>query len=336
MSVLYLLTVPPPAIEGTEATLQEVSALQSAFAGKSVNLFPLKHPSGLLPKWLYGLHQVGALRAMERDCKLNHVYFSVPYFFPVLRVLRNPLVYTVTASLENYPRPHNLVHLRSLHRIVVSNERDAAALRSWGLTNYSVIPPGIDTSRLAPALAPLPLAGELTLLMASAPWVRRQFDLKGIDVLLETAARLPSLRLILLWRGLLLDELNERVQRLGLTDRIEIVDRKVAIGDYLGRAHATVLLAKEPDIVKAYPHSLLESLVAGKPVLVGGRIPLADYVRQRGCGIVVEDVGVAALTAAVATLRERYPDLARNAMNIGADAFSVTSLVENHRRLYAL
>lgn len=56
MSVLYLLTVPPPAIEGTEATLQEVSALQSAFAGKSVNLFPLKHPSGLLPKWLYGLH----------------------------------------------------------------------------------------------------------------------------------------------------------------------------------------------------------------------------------------------------------------------------------------
>ena len=59
-------------------------------------------------------------------------------------------------------------------------------------------------------------------------------------------------------------------------------------------------------------------------------------MRQRGCGIVVEDVGVAALTAAVATLRERYPDLARNAMNIGADAFSVTSLVENHRRLYAL
>lgn len=98
----------------------------------------------------------------------------------------------------------------------------------------------------------------------------------------------------------------------------------------------TVLLAKEPDIVKAYPHSLLESLVAGKPVLVGRRIPLADYVRQRGCGIVVEDVGVAALTAAIAALGERYPDLARNAMSVGADAFSVTSLVENHRRLYAL
>lgn len=334
MSVLYLLTAPPPAIEGTEATFQEVTTLQAAFAGRTINLFPLKRPSGRLPKWLYGLNQFGALRALERECTLNHIYFSVPYFFPALRVLRNPLVYTVTASLENYPRPRNIAPLRSLHRIVVNNERDAATLRSWGLANYTIIPPGIDSSRLAPA--PLPLDNEVTLLMASAPWVRRQFDLKGIDTLLDTAARLPFLRLILLWRGLLFGELNERIRRLGLADRVEVVDRKVEINDYLGRAHAAVLLAKQPDIVKAYPHSLLESLVAGKPVLVSPCIPLVDYVRQRDCGVVVEEVSVPALVAAIAALKDRYSELARNAISIGPDAFSLASLVESHRRLYAL
>ena len=75
--------------------------------------------------------------------------------------------------------------------------------------------------------------------------------------------------------------------------------------------------------------------VAGKPVLVSQRIPLADHVRQRGCGVVVEEVTVASLAAAIASLRNCYVELARNAMKVGPNAFSLASLVENHRRLYA-
>lgn len=334
MSVLYLLTAPSPPIEGTDAVFQEVATLCTAFKGDTFNLFPFASPSGHFPKWLYGLHAVGRLRAQERAHDFNHVYFAVPYVFPVLRALRNPLIYTVTASCYRYPRPRNLAPLQELHRIVVSNDRDAAALQSWGLTNVAVIRPGIDSTRLT--VRPLPRGEELVLLMASAPWVPRQFDLKGLDALLETAARLPFLRLILLWRGLLLAELKERVHRFGLTERVEIVDRRVDVNTYLARVHAAVLLAKEADIVKAYPHSLLEALAAGKPVITSERIPVADFVRQHQCGLVVEEVTGAALAAAIVDLSSNYGRLARNAERVGPTSFSLAALIDQHRRLYAL
>jgi glycosyltransferase involved in cell wall biosynthesis len=334
MSVLYLLTAPPPPIEGTDAVFQEVAALRAAFQGDTFNLYPFARPSGRIPKCLYGLHAVGRLRARERDHRLNHVYFAVPYVFPVLRVLRNPLIYTVTASCYRYPRPRNLTPLRALHRIVVSNDRDAAALQSWGLTNVSIIRPGIDTTRLT--VRPLPPVKELVLLMASAPWVPRQFDLKGLDAVLETAARLPFVRLILLWRGLLLAQLKERVHRFGLAERVEIVDRKVDVNAYLARAHAAVLLAKEADIVKAYPHSLLEALAAGKPVITSEGIPIADFVRKHQCGLAIKEVSSAALVAAITDMRDNYLRLANNAERVGPKSFSLAVLIDQHRRLYAL
>ena len=168
---------------------------------------------------------------------------------------------------------------------------------SWGLTNYAIVPPGIDVSRLSTSA--LPMTGRVTLLMASAPWVADQFDLKGVDVLLDVAAQDKALDLILLWRGLLLDELRERIARRGIEDRVEVVTDRVNIDDYLRRAHAAVLLAKRGDIVKAYPHSLLESLVAGKPVILSDALPMADFVRQKGCGIVLDEVSSGALVAGI-------------------------------------
>ena len=242
------------------------------------------------------------------------------------------MVYTVAASLDRGMKPSAIGRLKELHRIVVSNSRDAEVLSSWGLSNFTVIPPGIDTSRISPNR--LAADRDLTLLMASAPWVAEQFDLKGIDVLLEAVARLPFLRLILLWRGLLFEELMARVERHGVADRVAIVNKRVDVSDYLQRAHAAVLLAKRSDIVKAYPHSLIEALVAHKPVIVTNAIPMADYVRQHQFGIVLDDVCLDSVIAAIDGLKNQYDDFTRNAKLIGPDSFSVQSMVNKHRELY--
>src|SRR5262245_7772895 len=142
MSVLYLLTTPPPIMEGTDAVLQEVEALRHAFDGEIVNLFPFKQPNRPFPIELYGFHSIRRLRKLERRCKLNHLYFPVLYSFPVLRLLRNPIVHTITATLDGGQKPKHLAVLHRLHRIVVSNERDAGVLKQWGFANYEVIPPG--------------------------------------------------------------------------------------------------------------------------------------------------------------------------------------------------
>ena len=269
---------------------------------------------------------------MERRCEINHVYHSIPYPFPVLKFLRNPIVYTVLTSLRHLTKPPRLKWLASLHRIVVSNARDADILRSWDLLNYAIVPPAIDIARLTQSA--LAIGDDITLLMASAPWVEDQFDLKGIDTLLDAAARLPKLRLILLWRGLLLKELLERVERYDVRGRVEIITERVEINDYLKRAHAAVLPAKRSDIVKAYPHSLLESLLAGKPVILSDTLPMADYVRQRGCGIVLEDVSQQTLIEAIGELRARYDEFAQRARLTEAHMFSQQAMIENYREIY--
>ncbi len=173
MSILYLLTAPPPVFEGTDAVRQEVVALCHAFQGEILNLSPLKTSTRRFPKQLFGLHNVKELRALESQCNINHVFFPTPYPFPILRLLRNPIFYTVTGSLDTKKKPRACAQLKKLRGIVVSNDRDAGVLRSWGLTNYAIIPPAIDTSALIPSK--LPLDRELILLMASAPWIGRQF-----------------------------------------------------------------------------------------------------------------------------------------------------------------
>jgi glycosyltransferase involved in cell wall biosynthesis len=334
MSILYLLTAPAPPFDGTDAVLREVSDLRHAFHGAIVNLSPSGTPTRRFPKQLYGFHKIKEIRKLETQNRINHLFFSFPYFFPILRLLRNPIYYTVTASLDVRKRPPAYAQLQRLQRIIVSNDRDAAVLNSWGLTNYAVIPPGVDTTGITPAV--LPMTRELTLLMASAPWHRTQFDSKGIDLLLAACAKLPYLRLILLWRGVLTDELAKRVKRLDIGHRVEIVDRKVNVNDYFSRAHATVLLAKRGGLIKSFPHSLVESLVAGKPVLLSDTIAMADYVNNHQCGIVVSDANIRSLNVAIDTLMRNYVELARNAARIDGDQFSVGALVENHRRLYGL
>jgi glycosyltransferase involved in cell wall biosynthesis len=334
MSTLYLLTAPPPAFEGTDAVQQDVVALRQAFGGKTLNLSPLKTSTRRFPKQLFGLHKIKEVRALEGQCHINHIFFPTPYPFPILRLLHNPVFYTVTGSLDARKKPGGRSQLKKLRRIVVSNDRDAGILESWGLTNYAIIPPGIDASALIPNK--LSLDRELVLLVASAPWIAHQFDQKGIDLLLAAAAKLPFLRLILLWRGVLAEELAMRVQRLGLEKRVEIVNRKVNISDYLAKAHATVLLAKNGGIVKSFPHSLIESLVSGKPVILSNTIAMADYVSSYGCGVVIPDFNLDAFVSGTERLMTSYQGLSDSAARIGPTAFSLTTMIENHRRLYEM
>ena len=334
MSILYLLTAPPPIFEGTDAVLQDVAALRAAFGGEIVNLSPPGSSIPRFPRQLCGLHKIAEIKRLEGKCKINHIFFSFPYPFPVLRMLRNPTFYTVTATLDPKRKPRNIAQLLQLNCIIVSNDRDAGILASWGLKNYAVVPAGIDTAKLLTRSTPL--ERELTLLMASAPWTRRQFELKGIDLLLEVVAKLPFLRVVLLWRGVLVEELIARIKRLGIEKSVEIVNQKVNVSDYLGKVHATIVLAKSCDIVKSFPHSLIESLVTGKPVLISDTIAMSDYVSERRCGVVIRDMTIAGVTSAIERLRRGYNELAYNALQVGSAAFSIEQMTKNHRKLYGL
>jgi glycosyltransferase involved in cell wall biosynthesis len=312
--------------------VQEVELLRARFGGELLYLRPAWRARARYPRQLLGLHRLAAIRRWDRLVDLHHVYAPQLFWLPLLWLVKRPVVYTVTAGVDaGRPLPP-AAFLRRLGAIVVPSRADLEALGRHGLGNAHLIRPGIDVTRFVDT--PPPPGPGFVLLSGSAPWTRQQFGTKGVDAMLEVARRMPDLRLVFLWRGVLLPELVARVRRLGLSERVEILSDRVDVSRVLARVHAAVVLAGRPGLVKAYPHSLLEALAAGRPVLVSDGNPMADHVRESGCGRVVPGLGEADLLEAIQRLRQDYAVCRTRAVEVGRRDFSQEDLAAAHRELY--
>jgi glycosyltransferase involved in cell wall biosynthesis len=329
MNILYHLTILPPPIPQAEAISQEIGALQRHFGGRTIYLNPNQHAPIYIPRLLFGFHKLIQLRAWEADMHVHHLYNPDPFPFPILRMLRRPVVYSLTGGVT---RRLNVSFFAKLAAITVTDEASLARLRGWGLKNVYLTRPGIDVNRFTHT--PLTLESEIRLMVGSAPWTRRQFRTKGIEALLEAAQRKPRLRLVFLWRGVLAEEMTERVAARGLQAQVTVLNRLVDVNQVLAEVHASVVLADAPDLVKAYPHSLLESLAAGKPVIVSRTIPMAAYVEEKGCGVVAKDVTSQEVLAMVETLGREYSQLQDSAQTWGKRDFSMEGMITSFEDLY--
>jgi glycosyltransferase involved in cell wall biosynthesis len=330
MNILYHLTVLPPPMPECEAISQEINTLRGFFGGDLIYLNPNQYSPIHLPRVLFGFHKVKQLRALEAGLDLHHVYNPDPFPFPVLRALRRPVVYSLTGGIGN--RHLNVPFFASMAAVTVSDERSLEHLRSSGLDNAVLVRPGIDAGRFT--CSPLPLRSEIRLMVGSAPWTRAQFRTKGVEALLAAAQRSPRLRLVFLWRGVWAEEMNRRVRQVDLEKQVTVLNERVDVDKVLAGVHASITLATAPGIVKSYPHSLLESLAAGKPVLVSRAIPMADYVAQASCGKVVERVTPAGILTAVEALAHEYEDLQRAARRAGQADFSQQAMIASFREVY--
>ncbi len=337
MSIAYLLPILPPKHPSAEALSQEIAAYQHVFGGTLTYVNPNRHlPITLIPRLLFGWSDLARLRRVGKDATIYHFFNPDPFPFPFLLALPRPVVYTVTAGLDPHAaRRPNLAFLRRMAVVAAPDERTLTQLRQWGLTNVALQRPGVDTVRFHHRPLALSPGEPIRLLVASAPWTIEQFTSKGFAALLTTAQQRPDLYLTLLWRGLLRDEIRQRVAQLGLQDRVQVIDQTVDVDEVLGRVHVAALLPTRPGLVKSYPHSLLDALAGGKPVLVSTALPMADYVTQTGCGLVVAEVTPAAISAALDQLRASYPALAAAAQAAGQRDFTLDRAREAAAAIYA-
>jgi glycosyltransferase involved in cell wall biosynthesis len=316
MNILFHALSPPPRIPGTDAAFQDLEALRDSCGGTILPLFPLPFPSRWIPRPIYGLHRYFELRAREHSCDLHFVAYATGYAFPYLATLRKPICYQVLAGLDPSAPPPP--HFRTRIHLIVNNRRDEKLAQKWGMADVRYIRPGIDLTGFE-IIPPPPPPKPFVLLAGSAPWTREQFHLKGFDLLFDLLVHHPDLRLILLWRGYQRATLNRLLHRKGLTTRVEVIDSKTDIRTLLARCHATVGLAAHNRLLKAYPHSLLESLAAGRPVIVSETLALADDVRAKQCGEVVGSLTLSALDSAVSSLRRQYDRAAEAATETGRE-----------------
>ncbi|CAN5602842.1 hypothetical protein BH10CHL1_BH10CHL1_24570 [soil metagenome] len=330
MKVLYHLPILPPKLPQAEAFSQEIKALSEHFNGQLIYLNPNERSPIYIPRLLFGLHRWPEIRRREAEIDLHHIYNPDPFAYPILRWLRRPVVYTISGGVGE--RPPNLDFFKAMGAVTVFDELSLERLQHWGLRNAFLVHTGIETSQFTyTPLAPQP---PIRLMMGSAPWTLAQFRSKGVDALLAAAQQSPQLHLIFLWRGVLAAEMTERVRRLHLQNQVTILDGLVDVNQVLATVHASIVLATEPNLVKAYPHSLLDSMAAGKPVLVSRAIPMAQYVEATGCGQIVAQVDATAILAAVDALMTNYAQAQSMAQRLGQQDFSQQSMIASYQRVY--
>jgi len=328
--ILYHVTFLPPQRPECVAEIQEIQSLCRRLGGEIIYLNPNSRARVYWPRFFFGFHKLSELRRREANLDLHHLYNPDPFAFPILRLLKRPVVYTISGGV-GAKRP-NIGFFDALSAVIVPDRRSAERLKAWGMRNVFQVRAGIETSRLT--YSSLPLKSEIHLMAGSAPWTRAQFHTKGVEALLKAASLNPRLRLVFLWRGVLTDEIKNLVRQLGLGAQVQVLDRQVDVNQVLADVHASVALATQPGILKAYPHSLLESLAAGKPVLVSRAIPMADYVEHTGCGVVVENVTPCDILAAVEALADAYAALQVNAQQVGQRDFTLDTMIASFRHVY--
>lgn len=330
MRIAYHFTALPPAMPESVAELQEINALRSHFGGSLHYVNPNQTSLVYLPRVFFGLQQLRSLLSLESTLDLHHFYNADAYPFPILRLLRKPVVYTISGGVRRCRLPRRF--LNSMATVIVYDERSLARMREKGIQTGVVMRPGIDTAKFSHH--PISLTSPIRFMYASAPWTLAQFQNKGVDALLKAAQLEKELELVFLWRGVMADEMRARIAEYGVQDQVTLITDLVDVNQILAKVHGTIALADQEGIIKAYPHSLLDSLAAGKPVVASRGIPMAEYIEKTGVGCVIESVEHHAILRMLDEFRDTYSQLQLSAQQIDLNEFSVDSMLRSYRELY--
>ena len=309
MRVLYHVSMPPSAMANCDAVIQEIDSIRKLAPGMICHLYPTHTPGTRFPRRLWGMQHLWHIMQADRFVDLHHVFNPDPFDFLILRSMHRPIIYTIVTGITEPQRDAVLKLSRHTAKIIVQTDSHLSMLNHWGVKGAALVKPGIHTNHFStvyPAISAPP-----TLFIGSAPWSEAQFRSKGVEALLDFAKARPDIHLIFLWRGVLEAQMHQRVAAAGLQDRVEILTEQADVNQVLARAHAGVALAAETTLIKAYPHSLLESLAAGKPVILSHTIPMSADIERLGCGIVVDQMDANTISQAVDTLFQSYTSYAQ-------------------------
>jgi glycosyltransferase involved in cell wall biosynthesis len=178
-----------------------------------------------------------------------------------------------------------------------------------------------------------PASPPFKILFASSPPGRHQFLSRGILLVLRVAARLPEVEFILVWRKRHHEALRDLIAAAGAANVRVINDYVEDMGALYDSAHATMLPGHDFTSFKPAPHSALESLGRGKPLLITPTSSLAELVTQWRCGIVFAPT-IDGFEQAIRDLIARYGEFQENCQRTVEACFSREAFIAKYRLLY--
>ncbi len=278
----------------------------------------------------HGLVSLPFLRRFASRFSVNHIFASPGEYLLTGRIAGPHTIMTLAKdarSLNSIER--NVERLKRLRFIVAESERHFDILRQAGIKDESLrlILPGISKQSYVPA------SGTFKILFATSPASKNELLLRGVPLMIRVAASLPDARFVFVWRDRFVSELMALIRE-ARADNVEVRNGLIKnMDEVYDEIHATILPGLDYHSFKPCPHSAIESLAHGKPVIVSRPTSISRLIESYRCGVVFEPT-TEALLDAVAAMRSQYDELRRNCQKLVEDRFSVEGFVQGYRRLY--
>ncbi len=319
-----------------EALAGEVACLRRAFPGSVTWGIAAREWLRLSPRRGFGFHPRLhlAFRALawaaQRCFDVQHLFGGLGDWFHLRAVKNRPVVLTVAVDGPAC----EAALLGKVDRFVVEwpgAEQELAAKGISAERIRTILPP-VDLARFCPASPP---AGPFTVLFASSPDEASWLEARGVDLLLDAAARLPQYRFVLLWRpwGNSLPRVREWIARRRLTNVELKVQRVGDMSREYSQAHAAIAPFVDPHCCKPVPNSIVESLACGRPVVVTPAVRLAGLIAGGRAGI-CSMASAESLAEGLQRIEGSWPAYAEAARELALGRFSHEAFIGSYRELY--
>lgn len=309
--------------------------------GFPVYTFQIRHPfdSRLV-------RQLSASLASEGvDVLHSHEFAMAVFGTAVAGTLRRPHVVTMHGNQTILDRLRHRVLLRWAFRnsraaIAVSEDTRRYMAKRMGLpaNAIQVIQNGVPVRVGDRTLArrSLGIADDELLLLGTGSLVER----KGFQVLIDALAQLsqgqpslPQWHLAIAGEGSYRNEIESRIRKAQLADRVSLLGYRSDIPDLQAGADLFVM----PSLWEGLPLAVLEAMCAGNPVVASRTSGIPEAIRDSETGLLVQPGQVDALANALGTVMTD-PDLrlrlGSRAREVALSRFTVSRMADDYERLY--
>jgi len=276
-------------------------------------------------------------KRINRNSGLSHIYTSLGDL-PFLTLLKKkPIVLTSAAPCPGVKLRKRIKFLKRLDQVIVETETDCLKLLKYGLNPNKVklIYPPVNLEKFTYHKNQKESDNTFRILYATCPEKKRDFRIKGWYLLLKTVP--------LLERNMIFDcpwrynsySLVKKMIHPKIKDKINLyfsIEREM--NKKYGEVDCTIIPYTERNtFVKQIPNSAIESLAAGKPILVSSKVEMAKIVERERCGIVFEP-NPESLAKAIEELKKRYDFYQKNCRKTAEKYFSQDRFIEKYEQVY--
>ena len=323
---------------GIEATSKEVDLLVKNFEGQIHDLHldgyaKIKFSSRL---WSYHfLHYILGifpLYLFTRN-KIIHLYTSL-CDRPYLPFFSNRNMVLTSANFFSKERiQKKRKYLDKVGKIIIQSERQKKELLDAGIDEKKVhlIYPPVNLQQFSFHKA---TNKDFTILNASCPTRARFLNKRGIYLLLAADPFLRDTKIKFLWRSGEYPLFKKKIKARDFNNMLFENKIHTDMNFQYAQVHCTIISYLKLDgYLKLIPTSAIESLAAGKPVLVSSQTGIAEVVTKEKCGVVFEPTKESLLKA-IDEIKNNYSAYQKNCRKTAEKYFSQEIFLKKHEEIY--